>query len=86
MVEKASKHGPLQIRDALSDEVDEVSAIMLAAYSEYASSLTPAGWDSYASNITDVRGRLGESQLIVAERNGAIVGAVTFYLTARGRR
>ncbi len=79
MVEKAANHGPLQIRDALSDEVDEVSAIMLAAYSEYADSLTPAGWEAYAGNITDVRGRLGESELIVAERNGAIVGAVTFY-------
>ena len=57
MVEKAANPGPLQIRDALSDEMDEVSAIMLAAYSEYASSLTPAGWELYASNITDVRGR-----------------------------
>jgi ribosomal protein S18 acetylase RimI-like enzyme len=79
MVEKAADHGPLQVRDGLTDELDEVSAVMLAAYGEYASSLTPAVWEAYASNITDVRGRLGESELIVAERNGAIVGAVTFY-------
>ena len=49
MVEKAANHSPLQIRDALSDEMDEVSAIMLAAfvlvrYASAAGARNPAAW------------------------------------------
>lgn len=57
---------------------------MLAAYQEYAAFMPAAAWEAYARDITNVRGRLAESELIVAEVNGRIVGAVTFYPHYRG--
>ncbi len=78
-MESVAGESLLQVRDALPEELDEASAMMVSAYSEYAASLPRQGWEAYASNIADVRGRLGEADLIVAVRNGAIVGAVTLY-------
>ena len=78
-MEESAEKAQLRVRDALLDELDEVSALLLEAYGEYASSLPQKRWEAYASNIADVRGRLGESELIVAEQNGEIVGAVTLY-------
>lgn len=53
--------------------------VITAAYQEYAAFFEPAAWDTYAQNIADVRSRLAESDLIVAEQDGRILGAVTFY-------
>ncbi len=78
-LEAASESNPLHVRDASLGELDEVSAVNIAAYSEYAASFSREVWEAYASNVANVRERLGESELIVAERNGTIIGAVTFY-------
>ncbi len=69
----------LAIRDALPEEADQVSTLLKAAYQEYAASFPPGAWEGYARNIMDVRSRLGQSELIVAEQDGRFVGAVTFY-------
>ncbi len=78
-MEESAEKAQLRVRDALLDELDEVSALLVAAYGEYAGSLPQQRWEAYANNIADVRGRLGESELMVAEQNGEIVGAVTLY-------
>jgi ribosomal protein S18 acetylase RimI-like enzyme len=70
----------LLIRDARSEELDEVSLLMRDAYLEYRDSFPPERWKSYLENIMDVRGRLSVSELIVAELRGKVVGAVTLYL------
>lgn len=65
------------MRDARPDELDEVSAVLSAAYAEYA---RPApAWEEYARDVADVRSRLADADLIVAERDGRVLGAVTFY-------
>jgi len=69
----------LRIRDALPDELDEVAAVILDSYRQYQAVLPPDQWEWYAANMVDVRSRLPDSVLIVAELDGRIVGTVTFY-------
>ena len=71
--------GAIRIRDARLDELDEVAGVMLAAYQEYSAPLGRMRWEAYAQDIVDVRGRLEDSELIVADVGKRIAGAVTFY-------
>ena len=67
------------IRDARSEELDAVSAVIAAAYEQYAPVFPSEQWRAYADDIANVRSRLNEADLIVAERGGRIAGTVTFY-------
>jgi ribosomal protein S18 acetylase RimI-like enzyme len=67
------------LRDARAEELDEVGALMVAAYQEYLPPGLPPGWRAYRDEIRDVRRRLAESTLIVAEDASRLVGAVTYY-------
>jgi ribosomal protein S18 acetylase RimI-like enzyme len=67
------------VRDARPEELDQAAAVMLAAYQEYAPLFPQRGWEAYARDIVDVHGRAPDAELIVAERDGRIVGAVTYY-------
>jgi ribosomal protein S18 acetylase RimI-like enzyme len=69
----------MQIRDALPEEMDEAAAVLGAAYGEYAASMPPELWKGYRADIVDVRSRLHESELVVAEDEGRLAGTVTFY-------
>jgi len=77
---------PLTIRDARDEDLDKVAELMSSAYEEYMpapdADVTPeyrAAFDAYRQDIADVRSRFGSSDLILAEDDGEIVGAVTFY-------
>lgn len=70
----------LIVRDADPEELDEVSVLIREAYIEYEHSIPSRHWKFYLENITDVRSRLGVSELIVAELDKQLVGAVTLYL------
>ena len=67
------------VRDAQADELDQVASMMRDAYLEYQAHFPPDVWERYAQNILDVRSRLDVSELIVAERDGQVVGSVTLY-------
>ncbi len=69
----------MQIRDALPEEMDEAAAVLGAAYGEYAASMPPELWKGYHADIVDVRSRLHESELVVAEHEGRLAGTVTFH-------
>jgi ribosomal protein S18 acetylase RimI-like enzyme len=73
----------LVIRDATTEEFDQVSAVMLDAYQEYKPDPLPPEcadtWEAYWREIGAVRSRVDEAQLIVATASERIVGAVTFY-------
>lgn len=70
----------LAIRDARLDELDEVAQLLKVAYQQYESSRPPQAWVSYLADIMDVRSRLDIAELIVAEMNRKLAGAVTLYL------
>jgi GNAT superfamily N-acetyltransferase len=73
------KYNSVRIRDARSQELHEISGLIFEAYKEYAIFLSAAGWRHYARDITDVESRLPVSELIVAEVQGPLVGAVTLF-------
>ncbi len=72
------------IRDAKREELDDVADVISAAYAQYApppesgKALLDA-FDEYRIDQRDVWSRLADSQLIVAEEEGRIIGTVTFY-------
>ncbi len=74
------KQNSLVIRDARTDELDEVSVVIREAYKEYEKPVPRPSWKVYIDDIADVRSRLGTSQLIVAELQKRIAGTVTLYL------
>ena len=67
------------IRAVRSEEIPEVSELILEAYKQYESLMPPLVWDHYARDMTDVQSRLPVSDLIVAEWKGGLAGAVTFF-------
>ena len=76
------KNQDLIIRNAGPGELDEVSLLLRAAYQQYENVIRPEGWKLYLEDIVDVRSRLEESELIVAEMEHRPVGCVTLYLDA----
>lgn len=52
------------------------------AYQQYEKLIPSPAWHTYIQDVMDVRSRLGEAELIVAELGGRLVGAVTLYLDA----
>ncbi len=76
--------GEVLIRHARDDELDIVASLVVDAYAEYAARMSPDAWSSFAQDIANVRGRAIDAELLVAERAGGIVGAVTRYPNWRG--
>jgi ribosomal protein S18 acetylase RimI-like enzyme len=60
--------------------LDNVSLLLKDAYQQYENIIHPEAWKSYLEDIMDVRSRLGKSDLIIAELNHRLAGAVTLYL------
>ena len=69
----------LRLRDARAGELDEVAGLLAEVYAVFRALLAARAWESYIGEIIDVRSRLGESKLIVAERAGWLVGTIGFY-------
>jgi ribosomal protein S18 acetylase RimI-like enzyme len=65
---------PLVIRPARPDEHEAVGDLVLQAYIDGGSLDGDAG---YAAHLRDVAGRAGEHPVLVAERDGQLVGTVT---------
>ena len=70
----------LTIRDARPEELDTVALLLKDAYEQYARLIPADAWQSYLADIMDVKSRLEDSALIVAELEGRLAGAVTLYL------
>ncbi len=66
------------LRSARLDEFSAASDLIRAAYREYAARM-PDRWQRYLDRAADVWSRADEGELLVAERDGSIVGSVTFY-------
>ncbi|HLQ61773.1 MAG TPA: hypothetical protein VK131_07925 [Candidatus Acidoferrales bacterium] len=73
----------MRIRDARPGELAKVSRLLVEAYGEFRPAIEPAEWEAYLGEIADVQRRLPDSQLIVAEASGRLVGTVSFYLGFR---
>lgn len=69
----------LSVRDARSSDHPAVRGVLAAAYQEYASVLPLAAFDGYLADLLDLDARGRTGRLLVAERDGRIVGTVTYY-------
>jgi predicted N-acetyltransferase YhbS len=78
------EHPDLEIRNANDDELDIVASLAVDAYAQYAEGMSPDAWSQFAQNIANVRGRLADADVLVALRDGQIVGTVTLYTEWRG--
>jgi GNAT superfamily N-acetyltransferase len=67
------------LRDAQPHELDAIGAMMVAAYAEFMPPTPVPQWRAYEDEIRDVRRRLPDAALIVAEDAGRPLGAVTYY-------
>ncbi len=75
-----TKNINLIIRNARLDELDRVSQLLKNSYQQYKQFLPSEAWQAYLEDIIDVRSRLAEADLIVAELEGKLAGAVTLYI------
>jgi len=74
-----SSHIEIELRDARSDELVIIAKLLVAAYQEYKEFMPADRWDWYQGDMLDVRNRMADSELIVAEVRNKIAGAVTLY-------
>ena len=72
------------IRPAREDELDTIASVIVDAYAEYAVHMSPDAWSSFANEIANVRGRMSDAELMVAEEDGRIIGSVTVFSGWRG--
>ena len=80
----ANVSGELVIREARDNELEIVASLVVDAYGEFAARMAPDAWSSFAQDIANVRGRTIDAEVLVAERDGRIVGTVTRYRDWRG--
>jgi GNAT superfamily N-acetyltransferase len=69
----------IEIRTAGEGDFDAAREVLRASYGEYESSFPPENWTRYLADILDLEGRAEDSELIVAEKDGRIVGVVSYF-------
>jgi predicted N-acetyltransferase YhbS len=67
------------IRPALKRESPEVASVIEAAFAQYQSEVPPRIFEAYLADLRHLDDHWAESEMLVAERGGRIVGTVAFY-------
>jgi GNAT superfamily N-acetyltransferase len=73
----------ISIEEATEADYHAVRAVLIMAYAEHQAALPPGVFAAYISDLMDLEGRAGVSQLLIARRAGRAVGTVTYYPDAR---
>ena len=73
-----------RIRPATTDDLDTVRGVIERANEPFrgAAGVPDSFFAGYLASATDVQGRAGDGEVLVAELDGRIVGSITFYLDA----
>jgi ribosomal protein S18 acetylase RimI-like enzyme len=66
------------IADALQQEFQEVASLAVAAYQEYARTLTVDNWQIMRSNLFEMTEKIDRGQLIVARQDEELIGSVIY--------
>jgi GNAT superfamily N-acetyltransferase len=69
----------IEVRLARLEEIERARAVLAAAYAQYEASFPPENWTHYRADILDLEGRAEASELLVAERDGQILGCVSYF-------
>lgn len=71
--------GEITVRVATESDFERARSVLATSYSEYEKAFPPENWDRYLADIIDLEGRSAASDLIVAERDGRVVGCVSYF-------
>lgn len=75
----------IAVRDAAEHEIDDVARVLDRAWSEFDElGRGEPTYQEYRHSVADVRARWSDGVVIVAEREGRIVGTVHYYPPAAG--
>ena len=69
----------VQIRIAERSDFELARAVLRDAYSQYEAVLPAENWTAYLKDILDLEGRAPESDLVLAEIDGRVVGCVSYF-------
>ena len=75
---------PVTVREATRADHPAIRGVLRAAYQQYETELPPGLFRAYMEDLLDLDDRERTGTLLVAELDGRIVGAVTFYEDASG--
>ena len=64
---QSSSRSDVRVRDARTHELDEIARLLAEVYGAFRGHLPDGASERYIGEIVDVRSRLGECELIVAE-------------------
>lgn len=74
---------PIPIRPAQAGELREIAALFAPALEPYRGSASDWILEPYLTELVDVNQRFAESEVLVAEQGGRIVGTIAFYADVR---
>ena len=66
-------------REAKPAEHAEVARITVEGYREYTSQMSADAWAEYESDLSDVSGRAARGMILVADVDGGVAGALSYY-------
>ncbi len=67
------------VRLAQDSDLETARSVLRAGYAQYEKSFPEESWTAYLADILDLEGRAGESELLIAERDGRVVGCVSYF-------
>ena len=67
------------VREATDADIEPARSALRSAYAEYEKSFPPENWAPYLTDILNLEGRASESELLVAESDGSVVGCVSYF-------
>ena len=67
------------VRRADEQDIEAVRSVLRAAYAQYENEFPREVWISYLADILDLEGRAATSELWIAERDGQVLGCVSYY-------
>jgi ribosomal protein S18 acetylase RimI-like enzyme len=71
------------VRDARPADHATIDRLIEAAYGEFAPRLEPGGWDRMRQSLAAARLVAGGARLMVAEKEGNVLGSVAYYPPGR---
>jgi len=69
----------VSVRIAREPAIEDVRSVLAEAYRQYERSFPPENWTRYLADILDIEARADVSELLVAEREGEVIGCVSYY-------
>lgn len=75
----ADEMSEMVIRTAEPHEFEAARSVLRSGYAQYEASFPEENWVPYLADILDLEGRAEASELLIAERDGIVVGCVSYF-------